>query len=262
MQIGAITGYVDLAQIILYLFWLFFAGIIFYLALENHREGYPMESEGPPGSAPVMGWPIPSPKTFKLANGKEVTVPELNRPEPPQNTRRDGGSYGNPYIPTGDLMTSGVGAGAYAMRADVPDMDLHGQPIIRPLRVLNGFDVSKNDTDPRGLPVLGADNKVAGKVVDMWVDTCEMMFRFIEVELSASSSGSSSGDARRVLLPVPFARIKTDSVKAHSIYAVQFANVPAIKNPDHVTLLEEEKISAYYGAGTLYADPMRAEPLL
>ena len=46
MQIGAITSYVDLAQIILYMFWLFFAGIIFYLVRENHREGYPMESDG------------------------------------------------------------------------------------------------------------------------------------------------------------------------------------------------------------------------
>lgn len=254
MQIGAITGYVDLAQITLYLFWIFFAGIIFYLVQEGHREGYPMESEGPPGSAPVTGWPIPAPKTYKLANGRTVTVPELDRPEPPQNTRRDGVSIGNPYIPTGDLMTSGVGPGAYTMRADVPDMDLHGQPIIRPLRVLDGFDVSKNDTDPRGLPVLGTDNKVAGKVVDMWVDTCEMMFRFVEVELA--------GSAKRVLLPVPFARIKRDSVKAHSIYAAQFDNVPVTRNADQVTLLEEEKISAYYGGGTLFADSMRAEPLL
>ena len=254
MQVGAITGYVDLAQIILYLFWIFFAGIIFYLVLEGHREGYPMESEGRPGSAPVTGWPIPAPKIFRLANGKNVTVPELDRPEPPQNTRRDGASIGNPYIPTGDLMTSGVGPGAYAMRADVPDLDLHGHPIIRPLRALDGFDVSKNDTDPRGLPVLGTDNKVAGKVVDMWVDTCEMLFRYVEIELS--------GSGRRVLLPVPFARIKSDSVKAHSIYAAQFANVPTTRGTDQVTMLEEEKITAYYGAGTLYADPMRAEPLL
>ena len=256
MQIGAITGYLDLPQIILYAFWLFFAGIIYYLVLEGHREGYPMESEERPGSAPITGWPIPEPKTFKLANGKEVTVPELNRPEPPVNTRRDGASFGNPYIPTGDLMTSGVGPGSYAMRADVPDLDLHGHPIIRPLRVLDGFDVSKNDTDPRGLPVVGTDNKIAGKVVDMWVDTCEMMFRFVEVELSAENGG------HRILLPVPFARIKSDSVKAHSIYAAQFANVPTTKSADQVTLLEEEKISAYYGGGTLFADPTRAEPLL
>ena len=82
------------------------------------------------------------------------------------------------------------------------------------------------------------------------------MFRFVEVELSAENGG------RRILLPVPFARIKSDSVKAHSIYAAQFANVPATKSADQVTLLEEEKISAYYGGGTLFADPARAEPLL
>jgi photosynthetic reaction center H subunit len=255
MQIGAITGYVDLAQIILYLFWIFFAGIIFYLVLENHREGYPMESEAP-GSAKVTGWPIPSPKTFKLASGHEVTVPDLTRGEPPQNNSRDGTSYGNPYDPIGNPMTVGVGPGSYAMRSDVPDMDLHGLPVIRPLRVLNGFGVSSNDNDPRGLPVMGADGHVAGKVTDVWVDTCEMMFRYIEV------ATASTGAARTVLLPVPFARIKRDGVFVRSIYAAQFANVPVTQNPDQVTLLEEDKISAYYGGGTLYADPMRSEPIL
>jgi photosynthetic reaction center H subunit len=253
MQVGAITGYVDLAQIILYMFWIFFAGIIFYLVRENHREGYPMESEGP-GSAPVNGWPIPSPKTFKLASGAEVTVPDLKRGEPPQNNKRDGQSFGNPYIPTGNPMTDGVGPAAYAMRSDKPDLDLHGQPVIRPLRVLKGFDVSKNDTDPRGLPVLGGDGKVAGKVVDMWVDTCEMLFRYIEVE--------TTGGGRKVLLPVPFARIKRDGVTVDSIYAAQFAQVPGTKSADQVTLLEEDKISGYYGGGTLYADPSRSEPIL
>lgn len=253
MQVGAITGYVDLAQIILYMFWIFFAGIIFYLVRENHREGYPMESEGP-GSAPVNGWPIPSPKTFKLANGSEVTVPDLKRGEPPQNNKRDGNSFGNPYIPTGNPMTDGVGPASYAMRADVPDMDLHGQPVIRPLRVLKGFDVSRNDTDPRGLPVIGGDGRVAGKVVEMWVDTCEMLFRYIEVEIT--------GGARKVLLPVPFAKIKSDGVTVNSIYASQFAQVPGTKSADQVTLLEEDKITGYYGGGTLYADPSRSEPIL
>jgi len=103
-------------------------------------------------------------------------------------------------------------------------MDLHSHPIIRPLRILEGFDVSKNDTDPRGLPVLGTDNKVAGTVVDMWVDTSEMMFRFIEVEFSLENGG------RRILLLVPFARIKSDGVKALNIYAAQLANVPATKS--------------------------------
>jgi photosynthetic reaction center H subunit len=38
--------------------------------------------------------------------------------------------------------------------------------------------------------------------------------------------------------------------------------VPGTRTPDAVTRLEEEKICAYYGAGTLYATPLRAEPLL
>ncbi|NBY70172.1 MAG: photosynthetic reaction center subunit H, partial [Betaproteobacteria bacterium] len=29
--VGNITGYVDLAQILLYVFWIFFAGLIYYL---------------------------------------------------------------------------------------------------------------------------------------------------------------------------------------------------------------------------------------
>ena len=42
----------------------------------------------------------------------------------------------------------------------------------------------------------------------------------------------------------------------------QFGSVPALGNPDQITFLEEEKVTAYYGAGTLYSDPQRAEPLL
>ena len=47
-----------------------------------------------------------------------------------------------------------------------------------------------------------------------------------------------------------------------SILAAQFAGVPALKNPDQVTKLEEDRITAYYGAGTLYAEPSRREPLV
>jgi photosynthetic reaction center H subunit len=44
METGAITQYVDVAQLVLYVFWAFFAGLIYYLLRENHREGYPMDS--------------------------------------------------------------------------------------------------------------------------------------------------------------------------------------------------------------------------
>jgi photosynthetic reaction center H subunit len=64
------------------------------------------------------------------------------------------------------------------------------------------------------------------------------------------------------LLPIPFARIRRNQVEVHAIYGMHFAHVPATRSPDQVTKLEEEKISAYYGGGTLYADPARSEPLI
>jgi photosynthetic reaction center H subunit len=65
-----------------------------------------------------------------------------------------------------------------------------------------------------------------------------------------------------VLLPVTFSRIKKDSIQVHALLAAQFAGVPATRLPEQVTLLEEEKITAYYGAGLMYATAERQEPLL
>jgi photosynthetic reaction center H subunit len=65
-----------------------------------------------------------------------------------------------------------------------------------------------------------------------------------------------------VLLPVPFARIRRSAVEVNSIYAHHFASVPTTRSPDQVTLAEEDRISAYYGGGTQFADAKRSEPLL
>ena len=67
---------------------------------------------------------------------------------------------------------------------------------------------------------------------------------------------------RRVLLPMNFTRVGSGQVKVKSILGKHFAQVPGTANADAVTLLEEEKIMAYYGAGTLYATPERQEPLI
>jgi hypothetical protein len=61
MGTGAITGYVDAAQVVLYVFWIFFAGLIVYLIREGKREGYPLEAAGTkPGTkwygSGVMAW--------------------------------------------------------------------------------------------------------------------------------------------------------------------------------------------------------------
>ena len=45
MPSAAITGYIDVAQVVLYMFWVFFAGLVYYLHRENKREGYPLDSD-------------------------------------------------------------------------------------------------------------------------------------------------------------------------------------------------------------------------
>ena len=75
MSPGAITDHIDVAQIVLYMFWVFFAGLVYYLHQESKREGYPLERDGRAGRAVIEGFPaIPVPKTFTLQNGQVWTA--------------------------------------------------------------------------------------------------------------------------------------------------------------------------------------------
>jgi Photosynthetic reaction centre, H-chain N-terminal region. len=67
MGTGAITGYVDVAQLVLYLFWIFFAGLVIYLTLEGKREGFPIESDRRDGSVrrETGLLPMPDVKVYK-----------------------------------------------------------------------------------------------------------------------------------------------------------------------------------------------------
>ena len=68
-----------------------------------------------------------------------------------------------------------------------------------------------------------------------------------------------------MLLPVNFCDRRFQATPRRcfgAAFLAQFADVPATRNTDKVTLLEEDKITAYYGGGTLYATPDRVEPLL
>jgi photosynthetic reaction center H subunit len=256
MEIGAITGHIDVAQIVLYLFWAFFFVLVLYLHREGKREGYPLVTER--GGA-LMGFPEPpSAKTFLLDNGRGSHVVEGNPDRRQLPLKKLWAGDGGPYEPIGNPMLAGVGPGSYAERADVPDITLHGTPRIVPLRVARDFGPAVEDTDPRGMPVLGADRVQGGTVVDLWIDKAEYVLRYYELEVGSPTA------PRRALLPANFAQFDKDgkSILVLSIMGKHFRDVPALKNPDQVTLLEEEKIMAYYGAGTLYAEPSRAEPLL
>jgi photosynthetic reaction center H subunit len=256
MPTGAITGYIDVAQLVLYAFWIFFAGLIWYLHRENKREGYPLMSDRSNGRVAVQGYPaVPPPKTYKLAHGGEVQAPRAEAPQAVA-ARPTAGHPGAPLEPTGNPMLDGVGPAAYALRSDEPDLTVYGTPRLVPLRVATGHSVASGDPDPRGMPVIGGDGERGGVVRDIWVDRSEELIRYYEVE---TGSGSA---ARRVLLPATFAKVGDGRVSVRSIYGHQFAAVPGLRHPDQVTRLEEDRICAYYGGGTLYASAARAEPLL
>ena len=248
-------GNFDLASAAIWLFWFFFAGLVFYLQTENMREGYPLETDD--GKvAPNQGpFPVPKDKTFILPHGRgEVTVPSGQRGDRPvlalQQTSKAAGS---PYVPTGDPMMDGVGPASWAPRRDVAELDAHGHAKIKPLSSLADFHVS-GGRDPRGLPVMTGDKEVVGRITDMWVDVPEQMVRYLVMDANPEGSGKMR------LIPMNFARIGSDRVKIRSLYAHNVDAIPTIKGPDEITLLEEEKIMAYFGGGTLYADPARVEP--
>lgn len=185
----------------------------------------------------------------------------------PRNARPVASNFGAPLEPIGNPLTAGIGPGAWAERADRPDLTYKGAARIVPMRVATDFHVAHQDPDPRGLDVKGMDGVVAGTVVDLWVDRSEPCLRFVEVELT--------GGGRR-LVPVPFLRVPrpegflpfmSDSkaashVQIHVLKAADFAGIPQTKSPDTVTLLEEDKISAYFGAGSLWNSDLRFGPLM
>jgi photosynthetic reaction center H subunit len=256
MNTGAVTGYFDVAQIALYAFWIFFAGLIIYLRKEDKREGYPLESDRSGGRVTVQGFPaMPAAKAFKLAEGGIVLAPRIEHDVRPILASPMGRYMGAPLQPDGNPMLDAVGPASYALRANHPDLTIDGHPMIVPLRAAPGFSVSGKDPDPRGMEVFGADRESGGVVRDIWVDRAEPQIRYLEVETAL---------ARRVLLPITFAKIDGGRrrVNVRSILGSQFATVPGIANPDQVTRREEDQITAYYSSGNLYATAARAEPLL
>lgn len=281
-EIGAFTGHIDVAQLALIAFTIFFFGLVFYLRREDRREGYPLEEDttGRPEESGVI-W-IPEPKTFNLPHGGTFSAPNDERETRTFKLERMFVWPGSPSRPTGNPMLDAVGPGAYAERKDEPDLTMDGEPKIVPLRsaAAKEFYLESRDPDPRGMEVVGADREVAGTIKDVWIDRSEYSARYYEVELPgggvtpATESTAAEGESgappaastarKTVLLPVNFSDMEMPArqIYVNAILSSQFADVPKLKKPDSITFLEEEKITAYYGGGQLYATPQRAEPWL
>jgi photosynthetic reaction center H subunit len=258
MQIGAITTQLDVAQLALIAFALFFVGLVIYLQRENNREGLPLVDDYGRRTDKRGMSGLPADKVFVLPHGGEIVVPR-REPDEVLPASNAAAFISAPLEPLGNKLLSGLGPAAYAQRADVPDAQFFGgKPRIVPLRILPEVSLAIEDADPRGMAVVGADNAVAGTVADVWVDRGEALVRYLEVALVAELG------ARRVLVPMPMVDIqaKRNRIKVALILGAQFADVPGTKSPEEVTSLEEDRIAAYYGGGLLYATPARAEPLI
>ncbi len=259
---GAITNQIDVAQVAIYLFWIFFAGLIYYLLRENKREGYPLESDRS-GRVSVQGFPaIPPAKTYLLPHGGTQTSPRNEKDSRHLAAKPIASFPGAPLQPTGNPMIDGVGPGAWAERAETPDLAVDGKPRIVPLRTNAAYHIEHRDPDPRGMKVMGADGGVGGTITDVWLDRSEALIRYLELKVDGTEA--EDGTARTVLLPINFTKIDGSRriVKVQAILSTQFKDVPRLKTSTVVTRREEDRVCAYYGAGKLYATPSRSEPLL
>lgn len=254
---GEFIAGIDLVDVSLWLFTLFFLGLIFYLRREDRREGYPLETDtGGKQEASGTFW-MPPKKKFNLPHGRGTLDQAFGpRDERSHALKRTAVWPGAPYEPTGDAMQDGVGPASYAMREDIPDLTLEGEPRIAPYRVSPGYEVARQDRDPRGMDVVGCDKAVAGKVVDLWVDRSEAIIRYLEVEVAPMQN---------VLVPMPFAKVvggRKPKVVVEAVTASQLRAAPKTRDAVSVTRREEDRISGYYGGGKLYATPDRVEPWL
>jgi photosynthetic reaction center H subunit len=244
----------DVAQMTLYAFWLFFFALVWYLHRENKREGYPLV-DSHDKHYKAQGFPaVPDPKTYVMRHNQGTRV--APRPEDPQyelKAKQINPAAGFPLHPTGNPMKDGVGPAAWAIRPELPDLTYDGEPKIVPMRVATDFSVETRDPDPRGRPVYGVDGQVGATVTDIWVDRSEPQIRYLELD----------ADGNRVMIPFNFTRIRSNGdVQVKSVCGKHFKDAPSTADPDQITLQEEDKIGAYYAGGYLYAVADRTEPLL
>jgi len=252
---GSIIGNLDVAQLMVIIFFLFFAGLVIHLRREDKREGYPLTD--PADGRPSTGFPdMPPPKTFHLMDGGTTTAPHPEH-ERDLDARRLFDFPGSPITPNGDPLQGGVGPAAFVARKDKPMIYQRGMVQVLPMRTLGGWSLAAGDPDPRGMTVVGADGVTAGVVRDLWIDRSVKILRYLEVEVLGGA------EPRTALLPIYYTDIKRKQgrVKVSAIRAAQFAEAPALADPHQITAREEDQVNAFYaGARFFNAEAAKAAP--
>jgi photosynthetic reaction center H subunit len=259
---GGLGHYIDIAQITLYAFWAFFAGLIYYLRQEDKREGYPLVSEilGNTETEVGVGFPfLPKPKMFRNYHGGVSYAPHPETATFPKGAVTAGLFPGAPLDPTGNPLVDGLGPAAYAQRLDEPDLTIDGKNKIVPLREGVEYYLHPSSPDPRGWRVVAADRASPGIISDLWLDEIEEAVRYLEVTLTLPGF-----EGQRVLIPHGFVRFRKHmkEIFVNSILSHQFADVPRTRDPEVVTRFEEDKLVGYFGGGLLLATYERSRPLL
>ena len=203
MGTGAITAYIDVAQLVLYAFWIFFAGLIYYLHPREPPRGLPDGDRRAAAAsidrladvADAQDLPAAHDGQRRCRARAESRRTQLERRAGAPLRRRAAGADRRPDA--GRRRPGLLGD----LRPDEPDLDHHGTPKIVPLRLAPESSVSAQDTDPRGLPRgRRRRRRRPARSRDLWIDRGEMIFRYLEVE-------SRRQRARRCCVPMTFARI-------------------------------------------------------
>jgi photosynthetic reaction center H subunit len=252
-----LVGGLDVAELVFYLFVLFFIALIFYLRREDRREGYPLE-DAITGRVDSAFGPLTAStyKRFRLPFDRGYATTPTKGREPVDiaavRTERFGGA---PYTPTGDPLVDGIGPAAYALRAPWPDLDLEGRLRVVPIGADDHFGIAPRDPDPLGMPVIAADGAVAGTVTDIWIDRSDRVIRYLDVR-------TPSG--RQVLAPMAMAKVDRGRkrIVIDALSADQYQRAPQLAVAGEITRREEEQVMAYFGGGYLYGLPGRTEPLI
>ncbi len=250
-MIGVFTQQVDLAQVLIVAFVIFFFGLLYYIRREDKREGYPLEEAIPTLGHGLVGFPAPPPpKTYRLMDGTTSVLPqEYARRELPAKPRAF--FPGAALYPVGDPLLAGIGPGAYALRRDHPFTMGDGSPQVQPLRDAMEYKCRDLDMDPRGRRVFGADMADAGVCFDIWVDKGSKILRYLEIEMV--------GSIERRLVPIFYVVIRrnTDYLQVDAITAAQFAKIPVLRNPTVITAREEDIVNGFFAGAYIYSAPFK-----
>ena len=250
MQPGAITQQIDVAELAVIAFFLFFLGLVAYLRREDKREGYPLDEPGPQmHHGRLVGWPErPAPRTLHLLEGGTTEMPHYYK-APPVDARYAERFGGAPLEPIGDPLLSGLGPATWVMREDEPFQLGDGIPQLVPTRLHPEWHVREGETDPRGMAVFDSRWERVGTVADFWVDRGAKLLRYLEVQLSDQARST-----RRVLVPIFYAdiKLKAREVRVVALRSWQFDAIPQRTRADIVTAREEDQLNAYFAGGLFH----------